>query len=167
MKFAEIDEKIFSVAQYPLAILGIGIPGCGKTTALKPLAEARGFTYINRDDIREELTGDPANHSREKLVNQLMVERIVASMQYSKGVVVDMTHSRAKDRRTSIQICRNNGAQQAIGIWFDIPIEVCRKRNAGRSRIVREAALFTMQHRLKVNPPAEEEGFDTIIRITE
>lgn len=151
----------------PLAIIAIGIPGCGKTTMLKPMAEKQNLTYVNRDDIREELTGDPTNHSREKLVSRIMLERIQSSLSQAHGVIIDGTHSRAKDRRLMTNFCHHNGAKRIVGMWFDIPIEVCRKRNIARTRAVREAALFTMQHRLTVNPPSIDEGFDTIERITE
>jgi predicted kinase len=40
-------------------ILGIGLPGSGKTTALKPFAEKNGYIYISPGDIREELSVVP------------------------------------------------------------------------------------------------------------
>lgn len=149
------------------AIIGMGIPGCGKTTILKPMAAERGMVYVSRDDIREELTGDPTNHTREKAVNRLMFERIADALHGGQGVVIDMTHSRVKDRRTSIDFCREHGAQFIKGIWFDVPIEICRKRNSDRDRVVREEALFAMAHRFKVNPPSVDEGFDEILRFSE
>jgi dephospho-CoA kinase len=42
-------------------IIGIGVPGSGKTTALKPFAERNTYTYISPDDIRAELTGNAAD----------------------------------------------------------------------------------------------------------
>lgn len=148
-----------------LVVIGIGIPGCGKTTHLKPLADKQGLTYVNRDDIRQELTGDPTNHTREKLVTKILFERVAESLQKGQGAVIDATHSRVKDRRIMIDYCRLHGADRVIGMWFDIPIETCRQRNAARDRMVREEALFTMRHRLKINPPSIEEGFDEVKRI--
>jgi predicted kinase len=46
------------------AIIGIGIPGSGKTTYLKPLAARMGLPYVSLDDIRQELTGDAADHGQ-------------------------------------------------------------------------------------------------------
>jgi predicted kinase len=49
-------------------ILGIGIPGSGKTTVLKKLANDYNYSYICPDDIRFELTLDMSDQSRNKEV---------------------------------------------------------------------------------------------------
>lgn len=144
------------------AIIGIGIPGSGKTTLLKPLAAKQGLAYVNRDDIREELTGDPTNHTREPQVTRLMYQRIAEGLKH-KGVVVDATHSKPRDRRTMIEFCRQHGATEIIAYWVNVPLETALLRNRGRERKVPEAALALMQNRLELNPPTPTEGFDDII----
>jgi predicted kinase len=49
-------------------------------------------------------------------------------------------------------------------VYFDVPLEVCRARNARRERRVPEAALERMA--AKLAPPALEEGFArvTVVR---
>lgn len=50
-------------------IVGIGLPGSGKTTALKPFADKNSYIYICPDDIRAELTGNPADQSKNNAKN--------------------------------------------------------------------------------------------------
>jgi predicted kinase len=42
-------------------------------------------------------------------------------------------------------------------VFFDVPLTVCRERNAGRDRIVPEDALEKMAAKLVA--PTEDEGF--------
>lgn len=147
------------------AIIGIGIPGCGKTTLLKPLAERGGLAYVNGDDIRAELTGDPRDHSKEELVWQTAFDCIRTALQ-GKGVVVDATHSKRKDRRKMTVFCREHGAKQIIGYWIKTPIQACLERNEARERIVPPVSIHKMHRRLSINPPTTEEGFDEIMEVT-
>lgn len=147
-------------------IVGIGVPGCGKTTYLKPLAAKLGYTYINGDDIREELTGDPTDHTQEKLVWETVHERIKKSL-LTTGTVVDATYSKVKDRRKLIQLCRENNATRITACWFDPPLEVCFTRNNSRSRKVPKEAMTKMHNRLSINPPSTDEGFDVVLRLTD
>ena len=148
------------------AYIGIGIPGSGKTTLLAPLADKEGLAYINRDDIRQELTGDATNHSKEPAVTQLMYQRMAEGLK-KNGVVVDATHTKLKDRRSVIEFCRQHGATEIIGYWINVPLDVSLLRNRGRQRQVPEEALAHMQNRLEINPPTRAEGFDEIIEVSE
>jgi predicted kinase len=148
------------------AIIGIGIPGSGKTTLLRPLAKKLGLSYINRDDIRLALTGDPTNHSREPAVTKLMYQRIAEGL-HANGVIVDATHSRLADRRQVIEFCREHGAATITAYWVNVPLETALLRNRGRDRKVPDHVLAAMQNRLELNPPTLAEGFDDITEITD
>lgn len=148
----------------PIAIIAIGIPGCGKTTTLKSIAERENYAYINADDIREELTGDPTNHTREPAVWSIVHRRIIAALP-SRGVIVDATHTRRGDRKKMAAHCRTSGANYIIGYWFKTPLDVCMKRNQARERIVPTHVLETMHRRLQTSPPSIDEGFDDIIQV--
>ncbi len=147
-------------------IVGIGVPGCGKTTYLKPLAAKLEYTYINGDDIREELTGDPTNHSQEKQVWETAHKRIKESLR-TTGVVVDATYSKVKDRKKLIQFCRESNAKHITACWFDPPLEVCLARNEGRSRSVPKEVIVKMHKSLSITPPSTAEGFNVVLRLTE
>lgn len=144
-----------------IAIIGIGLPGCGKTTVLKPLAKEKKLDYVNADDIRLEVTKDATDHTREKLVWDILYQRVKAALQ-EKGVVIDVTNTKPKDRKQMTNFCRQNGATKIIGYWVQAPVEVCAARNAARARSVPPEVLCKLSNRLNINPPALEEGFDEI-----
>ncbi len=146
------------------AILGIGVPGSGKTTILKPLAASEGLAYINADDIREEVTGDPENHTKEPLVWRTVFARIRAGLQ-TEGVVVDVTNSRRKDRKRMVDFCREHGAREVVGYWIDVPLAVSLARNRQRGRVVPAEVIEKMQRSLLDSPPCKKEGFDEIFTI--
>lgn len=147
-------------------ILSIGIPGCGKTTALKPLAEKLGYDYINRDEIRLELTGDPTDHTMEQEVSKIAYERLAEALQFG-GVVIDSTLAKRKDRIETVEACRELGATEITALWFKIPFEECLRRNKKRERQVPEAVLIRMQKMLDLDPPTPEEGYDNLAVVSE
>ena len=49
-------------------------------------------------------------------------------------------------------------------VFFDLPLEVCRARNARRHRVVPEEAMAKMS--AKLAPPEVEEGFSRVTAIT-
>lgn len=146
-------------------IMSIGVPGCGKSTFLKPLAEKLGMLYVNADEIREELTGDATNHTREDDVWHEVRSRVVAGIA-KNGAVVDATFTKLRDRRTLIELAKQAGAKEIKAYWFNIPLHVCLDRNQGRSRVVPEDIIETMHRRLILNPPTLAEGFTEIVEIS-
>ena len=146
------------------AIIGIGIPGSGKTTYLKPFAEREGLVYVNADDIREEVNGDASDHSHHAAIMKLFHERVRDGVN-TKGVVLDMTYSRKRDRLQAVEFCRSHGATEVIAYWFNTPVAIAKQRNAARARVVPERALEAMAHRLQLAPPSLGEGYDRMVVI--
>jgi predicted kinase len=142
-------------------IIGIGMPGSGKTTILKPLAASEGLAYINPDDIRQEVTGSPADHTKELIIWKVVYERLQIALQ-TGGAVVDATHAKRKDRVKIIAYCRRHGASEIGGYYIKTDTAMALKRNTGRDRQVPEAAILKMANRLELNPPDAAEGFDYI-----
>ena len=145
-------------------IVGIGVPGCGKTTFLKPLSKKLALDYINPDDIRLEVTGDASDHSKELTVWEIVHTRLIEALKNS-GAIVDATYTKIKDRRQLVEICKRNGAEEIIAYWFNPPLKTCLERNAKRQRTVPESAILKMHNRLKANPPTKKEGFSDVIEI--
>lgn len=147
-------------------IIGVGVPGCGKTTYLKPLAANLHLDYINPDEIREQLTGSMEDHSQEPEVWALVHQKVTEGIK-DKGAVLDATYTRRRDRRIVIDLARQYGAQEIIAYWFNLPLDSCMERNRLRSRRVPNAAIEKMYNRLQINPPTEAEGFTQIIELHE
>ena len=150
-----------------IAIIAIGIPGSGKTTVLKPLAERYGLTYINRDDIREEILGDARDQSRNKEIWEEANRRTNASLIHGTGVVLDATFVESWKRKDMISFLHEAGASPIIGVFADVPLEVAKERNRGRDRIVPDDVLEWMYKKIQSEPPTLTEGFDALIGIDE
>jgi predicted kinase len=146
------------------AIIAIGIPGSGKSTFMRPLAETENLAYVNADDIRHEITGSSANHRMEQVVWETLFKRVASSLA-DKGVVIDATHARKNDRMKTVSFCKEHGAEKIIGYWFVTPLEICKQRNEARPRVVKPAVLDTMHRRLQSDPPNLDEGFDELLKI--
>lgn len=144
------------------AIIGIGLPGSGKTTVLKKLAARNGAAYICPDDIRLELTGNAADQSRNKEVWNETYRRIHAELNAGHNVVVDATNAKQPDRLRLIAHCRPK-ADQIHGMWFVAPYRVVLERNQGRERVVPDFAMGLMAGWLEACPPTEAEGFDRLV----
>ena len=149
------------------AIMGMGIPGSGKTTYLRPLAERYGFIYLCPDDIRMELTGDPTDHTREEAVWDLARARIQQAFEGNASVVVDATFRIRRYRKEFVEFLREAGAHTVIGVYAQVPLEVAQERNQTRSRRVPPDVLLRMHASLAQEPPSLEDGFDALFTLDE
>ena len=149
-----------------VAFITIGIPGCGKSTWIKNQQFPPNETVtVSMDDIREELTGDTSDQSRNAEVAGIAKSRYQKALQNETPIVIwDATNVQRKYRRELIQTAKNNG-YKVVGVWFDIPLEVAKVRNSERERVVPEHVLDRMYMSLNQNPPSRDEGFDVIQKI--
>jgi predicted kinase len=150
----------------PTAVIGIGLPGSGKTTKLKPMATSSGAVYICPDEIRFELTGDARDQSRNASVWRLTYERVISSLRSGHNIVLDATNAKLGDRKEMIMVCRSAGAE-VHGIWFATSLTTCLWRNEGRDRMVPESAIRRMAAMLNSSPPTLREGFNDLIILPE
>jgi predicted kinase len=153
-------------------IIGVGIPGSGKTTTLKKLSEEYSYEYICPDDIREELSGGNAmDHSRNSEVWDIANNRLKEALKSGKNVVFDATSARVNDRRNLIKLARESGAEKVQGVFAAVPFGIAQERNIARGmeggRVVPKEAMDRMYDLLKRHPPTIEDGFDSVIDINE
>lgn len=148
-------------------VIGIGIPGSGKTTFLTQYAKDYGYAYISPDDIREELTGDRLHQARNAEVWQLAEARMRDCFREGESVVFDATFARGHERRSFIEAARAYGAERIEGYYFDVPLDVAQKRNAGRENTVRHHALARMDRLIREDPPLMSEGLDSLLVVDE
>lgn len=147
----------------PTAILGIGIPGSGKTTYLKALAERQNALYVCPDDTRELLTGDPGNQTMNREVWEIVYYSVGHALYNGIDVIIDSTNTKVGDRKRLVEHCSAN-ATMIIGVWFTVPLSVCLTRNSERERVVPPRAIMKMYKQLLVYPPRKEEGFDLLLK---
>jgi protein phosphatase len=150
----------------PILYVLVGIQGAGKTTWARANAERLDAVVVASDDIRNELEAvgvDPTNEGDR--VFAIFEERVARLLDAGRNVIADATHARGQWRANILAIARQRGARR-VAVWFDLPLEVCRARNAGKpggplwgNRVVAEAMLQDMWRLFE--PPAADE-FDEV-----
>ena len=138
----------------------MGLPGSGKSTWL----ERQGVAAISSDAVRQLLADDVTDqtiHARVFLtMRYLLRQRLAIGRPVS---YMDATHLTPQERRPYILIAGWYGCE-AEALYFDVPLEVCRERNARRNRVVPDEAMERMA--AKLTPPETGEGFTkvTVVR---
>lgn len=111
----------------PLLIIVCGLPGTGKTTLAKEIAERTGFAHIMSDAVRKELAGvEPggarpgafgegiySEHFTERTYARL-AERAEALMRQGRPVIVDATFSKRRHLRRVMEAADRAGASVRV-----------------------------------------------------
>jgi predicted kinase len=138
----------------------VGLPGSGKSTYLEQL----GVTGLSSDAIRGLLADDETDQTIHDRVFQTL--RYLLRQRLAIGrpaTYIDATNLTAEERQPYIGIGKSYGCD-VEAVFFDVPLEVCRARNARRQRVVPEDAMARMS--AKLAPPEVGEGFSRVTAIT-
>jgi predicted kinase len=141
-------------------VLLAGLPGSGKSTWLAQ----RGLFALSTDEIRRWLTDDAASQTRNARVfatlRFLLRERLAAGCE---STYIDATNLTRTERRVYRTIAKAFDAS-VEAVFFDVPVDECKRRNAGRDRVVPNAVIDAMADRLQI--PVLDEGFTRIDVVT-
>jgi len=151
--------------------MSIGVPGSGKTTVMRKIAEWGSFEITGPDTIRLEKHNDETNHEDDQAIWVELRSRVAAAMKAGKTIVIDSTFHTKERRAHFLEFVRANGGTKIEALYFDIPLETLLSRASSRHEsggkemsgdYIRQA--YT---ELQDNLPAAEEGFDELFRIDE
>ena len=113
--------------------LPVGTAGCGKSTWVA--RNLPGTEVISTDHMREKLTGDTADQSRNYEVFKRCRQDLWAVLARGGEAIFDATNFNEDVRETPVSAAREVGAE----IWtyfFDIPLAEALRRNGSRDRRV-------------------------------
>jgi predicted kinase len=134
----------------------VGLPGSGKSTYL----QRAGGGGLSSDAIRKLLADDETDQTIHAQVFQTLRYLLEQRIAIGRAVTfIDATNLTPEERRPYIEIARKYGCE-IEAVFFNVPLEVCRERNAQRHRVVPGEAMEMMA--AKLVPPALAEGFDRV-----
>ena len=137
----------------------VGLPGCGKTTYL----EQMGANGLSSDAVRKLLVDDETDQSIHDRVFQTIRYLLRHRIELRRPVTyIDATNLTPEERSPYIGIGKSYGCQLEA-VYFEVPLEVCRERNARRRRVVPEDVMKKMA--AKLVPPTASEGFDRVTAV--
>jgi predicted kinase len=139
--------------------LAIGLSGSGKTSWFK----RHGVKPLSGDTLRDIVFDGMPEAQHPSLVTttlrSLLRARLAADVPRNH---VDATNLSLRERGQWIKMAKSAG-YEVHAIYFDVPWEVCVRRNRRRGRKVNEKLMRKMAERLQ--PPSLEEGFSKITTV--
>lgn len=129
----------------PTLYILCGVPGCGKTTWMRekmkeninPIEPKWG--YVSRDEVRFSIIKEEDDYfAKEKQVFNKYVNRICNSLKdtYTVNTIADATHLNEISRNKLLNAIYRKCPEldfDIVMVYFDVPVEVCKFRNAKRS----------------------------------
>jgi predicted kinase len=134
----------------------VGLPGSGKSTYI----QQAGGGGLSSDAIRVMLANDETDQSIHEPVFQTLRYLLRQRLALGRPITyIDATNLTPQERSPYIGIGKSYGCD-VEAVYFDVPLETCMERNAGRYRVVPEEAMRKMA--AKLEPPTLAEGFSRI-----
>ncbi len=139
----------------------VGIPGCGKSTFADVYGSQTGAIVISSDKLREELTGDVEDQSRNRDLFGIMHQRIRACLYEGYSVLVDATNLKPEYRKDLMDIADDLEVVGYAHVFsISASFDTCQARNLARERVVPEHVMKRFWKMFLAScPTLEDEGW--------
>lgn len=124
-----------------------GIPGSGKTTESRRLAEEYGLLRFSFDEMK-------------CYTSHQFLQPVIAALLEGKNVIMDSTHLRKKGRKAILKAVANIPCRK-VCIFMNTPFNECLYRNANREARIPDMMMESIYK--TTEKPTLEEGWDEII----
>ena len=150
-------EKLFPK---PTFIMMIGLPGSGKSTIAKELAEIGDAKIFSSDEYRARLLGDENDQSKNELVFNTIHRDLMFHLMQGSNCIFDATNITMKDRKRALEVVKNLAVNK-IAYFVNTPYRICILHDRDRSRSVGVDVINKFIAKFQF--PQKFEGFDQII----
>ena len=123
-----------------------GVPGSGKTTHSKRMAEEHGLTRFSFDEMRCFRLAE-------------FMRPALKSLREGKNVILDSTNLRVNVREKILQAVADIPCRK-IAVYMDTPLDECIRRNANRECRLQDFIIESTHRSLQ--PPTLDEGWDEV-----
>lgn len=135
-----------------------GLPGSGKSTYAKRLAEEGGILYFSSDELRVELFGNIAHQEDNAVIFQELRNRASHALSQGQSVVMDATNAAKKKRMQEIKSFYE--PYHKVIHYCGTHIAWTKEANRERERQVPSVVINNMYRAMEV--PFYDEGWDEI-----
>jgi predicted kinase len=145
-----------------------GLPGAGKSTWARKNAGRLQAVIVCSDDVRRDFQADGRDPLDGDLVFAEVERRARCLLEADRSVILDATHFQRR-YRTYVRRVVNGIGVRRVAILFDVPLETCLARNAGRSSLAfgdRQMTDELVRGLAAVFEPPGDDEFDEVISVS-
>ena len=134
-----------------------GLPASGKSTwAKEKINENSNYIRINKDDIRESITGKWTS-KKEKIVISIRNSLIKAGINLGKNVIIDDTNLNPKHEQSLKTLAQELGVEFEVNDSFlKVPVEECVERDIKRDKSVGYKVIYKMYYDYLYQDPSKK-----------
>lgn len=138
-------------------ILLMGLPGSGKTTYAKQLAETKNAIVLSSDELRLEMFGYLAQDRNDELFRELNA-RLLENLNNGVSVIYDATNVNSKRRYNLLKMLPDNVWKECH--FINRSVDTCISNDLNREYKVEEHVIKRIRTGLQI--PMKYEGWDYI-----
>lgn len=128
-------------------VLLVGVAGSGKSTFARNIFGSNSL-IVSSDECRKEICGDEANQSVTAQAFELFYKKIEEGLIFGQRVIADATNIDKFGREKIYSIARKYNVT-ICAVVFNISINIIKKQNRMRERVVPEYAIDKMYKKMR------------------